>query len=279
MKKQHLFAFGLALSINAQGASIHSGLLNYWSLDETGADTASSFAESTGVTDNTGTANGNAFFAGGLFGSAISLDGSAGTYVSVPDGGPAGANANDIDRSGSDLSISMWVNVTTFDKGWQGVISHGEQNDYRIGRNSRRNTDQNVVNYAGGTGDISTTTNVNDQSWHHLAAITLDGVGTQFFIDGNLEGESLNANTSINSSNASNYILWIGGNPDNGREFNGMIDDVAMWDRGLTSDEVLEIYSQGISGNSLGAIGAIPEPSSALLMLSGIFAGIFRRNR
>ena len=277
MKKQYLFAFGLALTMNAQGASIHSGLLNYWSLDESGADTASSFAESTGVTSNEGTPNGNAAYAAGLFGSALSLDGTAGTYVTVPDGpgSDAGGVANDVDRTGSDLTLSAWVQVSSFTTNWQGIIAHGEQNDYRLARRGNLN----VLAYAGGTGDIQGTTDVNDGAWHHVAAVTLNGGTTQLFIDGVLEVTGAGP-ASIAASNANNgagnNVLWIGGNPDNGREFNGLLDDIAMWDRGLSAEEISTIYSQGIAGNSL---ATIPEPSSALLMLSGLFAGMIRRKR
>jgi len=57
--------------------------------------------------------------------------------------------------------------------------------------------------------------------------------------------------------------------------FDGMIDDVGMWDRVLTQAEVSQIYNAGQSGISL---GAIPEPASALLGFLGL-AMMFRRRR
>ena len=52
--------------------------------------------------------------------------------------------------------------------------------------------------------------------------------------------------------------LRIGGNPEsNGKEFVGIIDDVAIWDRPLTEQEVLEIWDSG-SGKAIGQL--LPDP-------------------
>lgn len=86
MKTTYLTAVAAVFAMNAHAASIHSGLLNYWALDGDGNDTASAYAESTGATSDTGTANGGASFVTGLFGSAADLPGTAGSYIPVPDG-------------------------------------------------------------------------------------------------------------------------------------------------------------------------------------------------
>lgn len=79
------------------------------------------------------------------------------------------------------------------------------------------------------------------------------GVGN-LYVDGAFEATSTglgDPTVSIAASGQNNNVLCIGCNPDNGREFNGLIDDVAMWDRALSAEEVTEIYEAGIAGNAL----------------------------
>lgn len=167
--------------------------------------------------------------------------------------------------------------MDNFTTGWQGVVAHGENADYRIARRG----ETNVLAYAGGRGDLIGTTDVNDAGWHHVVAVTLNGVGTRLYVDGTLDISADDATTAIGASDentgAGNNVLWIGGNPDRtGREFDGQIDDLAMWDRGLTQEEVSQIFAFGQAGT---ALGAIPEPSSALLVISGLLMGAVRRKR
>jgi hypothetical protein len=267
-----------ASSLAGSAASIHTGLLNYWALESDASDTASSLAGSSGVTADNGNVNGNTTFAPGKFGNAASFDGVAGTNITVVDGGASGAGgiANDIDRTGSSVSISVWVQAAAWSTGWQGIVAHGEQSDYRI---ARRASDNPVkLAYAGGTGDIETATTYGgapdgDGLWHHIVAISEHGVSTRLWVDGVLEATG--GAPSIAQSNANNNLLCIGCNPDNGREFNGLIDDLAMWDRPLTPEEIGLIHSRGLAGSDL---ASIPEPSSVLLGLIGAL-GLVRRRR
>ncbi|MDF1712258.1 MAG: PEP-CTERM sorting domain-containing protein [Akkermansiaceae bacterium] len=72
--------------------------------------------------------------------------------------------------------------------------------------------------------------------------------------------------------------FFIGANLQTGannREWNRALDDIARWDRVLSADEVAQIYAAGENGI---ALGAIPEPSPALLtLLAGTFLLIRRR--
>ena len=80
---------------------------------------------------------------------------------------------------------------------------------------------------------------------------------------------------SATNGGIGNNVLCIGCNPDNGREFNGLIDDIGLWDRELSATEVALIYSSGQNGISL---GQIPEPTTGLLGLLGV-ALILRRRK
>ena len=70
---------------------------------------------------------------------------------------------------------------------------------------------------------------------------------TELYVDGQLEASGGAPNIGVSGGN--NNLLCIGCNPDQGREWNGMIDDVAMWDRALTAAEVITIYDAGTAAS------------------------------
>ena len=252
----HLVGAGTLLAMTSTHAQVQNGLLNYWPLDGSALDEATIVIGATGESQDNGNINGAITFTeaeteglGAGFGQVGNFPGGQGNNITVPD--PT-AGTDDIDRSGADLSISIWIKANQWTEGWQGIIAHGEQSDYRV---ARRGSDNPILfSYAGGTGDIQTVTSFGaapegDSKWHHIVATSQNGVASQLFVNGVLEATG--GAPSIAPSNANNNVLCIGCNPDNGREFIGLIDDVAMWDRALGADEVTEIYNQGIAGNPL----------------------------
>ena len=275
IKKVLLPAFFCAATLGAHGASIHTGLLNYWPMDGDASDTSGSYAESTGATVDDGSVNGSVSFAAGLtgFGQTAVFPGGGGNNITIAD--PT-AGTDDIDRSGADLTLSFWFQLNNVDTGWQGLVAHGEGTDYRV---AVRGTNEPIqYAYAGGgaSSDIFSATTFGAQTagdglWHHLVATTA-GSSTALYIDGNLEAAGGTGPISENGANT----LCIGCNPDRGREWNGLLDDVAMWDRALTQTEVTEIFSAGQAGLSL---GQIPEPSTGILGALAGLAVCLRRRR
>ncbi|WP_315792822.1 LamG-like jellyroll fold domain-containing protein [Paenibacillus sp. BIC5C1] len=88
---------------------------------------------------------------------------------------------------------------------------------------------------------ITTSGKVNDGVWH-TAMLTVNGKGTNIYIDGSLRGNSTSTAffTQVTSLNG----MWIGRNVDNGGGqwyFNGEIDYVKVYNRALASSEVLEL--------------------------------------
>ncbi|MGC6427253.1 MAG: LamG-like jellyroll fold domain-containing protein [Akkermansiaceae bacterium] len=255
-----------ALTLSAQ-AQLRTGLLNYWPLDGNAQDTASDYPDTTGVTEDDGTVNGSVTFDSSQtgFGQAASFPGGDGNDITVPDSAAssAGGVADDVDRTASDMSLSLWFKASSWTGNWQAIIAHGEGQDYRIARQGL----SSPVRFAGvaGTTDIQSGKTFeeptpNPEVWHHVVITATDGGFAQFYIDGQLEGtsEGLNDPTvSIDASDAGNAannqnILAIGSNPERtGRAFHGLIDDVAMWDRALTAAEVTEIYDAGVAGVAL----------------------------
>lgn len=204
-------------------ADVTDNLTAYWGYEDDLLDNAASGSTNDdGVWQNGSAAN----FEAGLWGKAINTNGNA--YVIVP-------NSPDINGNGNLISISSWFKVTSFNQSWQCLMSQGEGSKWRIARNGGNDS----MAYAGGSPDVRTNTNVNDNQWHHILAVSENGVGTRVYIDGVLDDDDT-ANPNIDTSSAS---MMIGNNVDEtNRIWNGLIDDTGIFTTALNADEAKAIY-------------------------------------
>ena len=112
----------LSSTLAISKAQLDSGLLNYWPLDGDATDSAASFPNSTGATTDNGNINGAVSFVAGQtgFGQAGNFPGGGGNNITIADSiaSSAGGVADDIDRTGSSVSISVWVKVNAFTTNW-----------------------------------------------------------------------------------------------------------------------------------------------------------------
>ncbi|MES2705742.1 MAG: LamG-like jellyroll fold domain-containing protein [Verrucomicrobiota bacterium] len=232
------------------------GLSAYWNFDGTLDDIAQSAHLGEGTVADNGTFTGApdaAYSEGpGRFGSSLALTGGNG-WVTVPKS--LDTIGNTLTRS---VSISVWLKANAFDSDWQGAISHGEGSHWRIARQS--NTFPGNMAYAGGSGDIySTTTFEPPTEWYHVVAVTTEGTGTALFINGVQEATGGEPNLDVDL--AASPDLYIGANPQSGgREWNGEIDDAAIWTRPLTEEEITKIYQAGTGASSLGVLLGMAPP-------------------
>jgi len=90
--------------------------------------------------------------------------------------------------------------------------------------------------------------NIDDGEWHHIATSSDPVAGeTKIYIDG-VEVGLGGAPVITDVIGGETPDLFIGANPgEPGREWNGLIDDLALWGRALTADEVTEIFNAGVS--------------------------------
>jgi hypothetical protein len=115
-----------------------------------------------------------------------------------------------------------------------------------------------------GTGFISVGTRVSvlDNQWHHIAGV-FTGSATSIYMDG-VQTETRAVSGSF-VNNLRDFFMgraWGGGSPT--RYFHGLIDDVAVYNRGLSAAEVQGIYQSGgpskggatIQGNLIGTNAA-----------------------
>jgi hypothetical protein len=92
------------------------------------------------------------------------------------------------------------------------------------------------TNNGGAFSDCQSTTVVPTTSWTHVA-LTVDGTTERLYINGRQE----DTGTTNNITNTTTD-LFIGQRETNGLRFNGLIDDVRIWNRALSAAEITLLF-------------------------------------
>ncbi len=175
--------------------------------------------------NNTGTVTG-AVWAAGRFGNALSFDG-VNDLVTV-------ADSASLDLS-SGMTLEAWVNPRVLSQ-FVSVIMKERPN--QLGYTIYANTDTNYpsVEIATGTGTNFDTRGVAQlpmNTWTHLAG-TFDGITLRLYVNGVLVSSRVVGGSIVQSSGA----VRIGGNLIWGEYFNGLIDEVRIYNRALSAQDI-----------------------------------------
>ena len=85
---------------------------------------------------------------------------------------------------------------------------------------------------------------ITDNGFHHVAA-TGDGTNVRLYVDGvEVASGAIGTLSTGNATRAAN----IGRVPSFGHEFDGLIDELTVYNRGLSAAEILDIYNAGSGG-------------------------------
>ena len=235
-----------------QKPDITTGLIGHWKLDESAGTSA---ADSSGGA-NTGTLTNGPVWqptTGGISNGALSFDG-VDDYVDI-------ANESNFDFDRTDpFSISAWVydNKTSgFSYVVTKVLNGTNWPGYRFMLDStNRKLYGLLVGVTGGTAggdaiDVRTyagTLSVN--AWHHIA-MTYDGsataAGVRLYIDGADMAHDV-THDGLVSSMLNNQTVHLGKSPsDGGGRLDGYLDDVRVYNRVLSGDDVRALYYGGVN--------------------------------
>jgi hypothetical protein len=168
----------------------------------------------------------------------VRFDGSD-DYVSVID-------SHRLDLTGVPLTIMAWVYPTDLSASpmiLSKVDSSGDTNGYEFWIHNFGLVFYRVDNSVGGN-ESSTNSSITTNAWWQVA-VTQDGSRTRFYINGvkdNDVGFSARPSASTND-------LWIGQAHPSGQLFAGSIDNIRLFDRVVTDDEMIAQYQAGLTGN------------------------------
>jgi len=211
-----VLAWILTVGGTAFAAGAEPNLVGYWKLDGNANDSAGG---------NHGTVFGDpAWVNDPQRGWCLDFDGE-GDYVDVGD---------DPSLTFSDqITVACWIKVRAFDRNWNAVVTKGD--DWVLART--RDDDRTAflcLGLTGGGWPEVYSNDVNDGNWHHLAGV-YDGEELILYQNGVRVG-SKPLHGSINR-NWSKVLIGENGQTAN-RFWNGLIDDVRLYNRALTADEI-----------------------------------------
>jgi hypothetical protein len=200
-------------------------LVGWWKLDEN----AEIIAYDSSAGGNNGTLQGNPVWqtSGGAIGGALRLDGD-GDCVEI-----AGKPEFDITQQ---VTLSAWVQVEKFDKDWQAIVTKGDS-AWRLSRGQGNALHFACTGVNAQSPWVNGKKDVNDGQWHQVVGV-YDGAELRLYVDGALD-VSVPATGSIATNDSP---VMIGENAQvRGREWNGLIDDVRIYNYALSENEVVEL--------------------------------------
>jgi len=145
------------------------------------------------------------------------------------------------------LTVAAWVNISTVPADWTGIITKGDD-AWRLSTYLNQNRFHFAVTGAPNYWSINGNTVIPASEWHHVCG-TYDGAFIRLYIDA-IEDSASPVAYSGNIATSSHNI-WLSGNSDRaGREFYGLIDEAAVWNRALNTSEINWLVNDGI-GNAV----------------------------
>jgi len=224
-------SFGLAVSVVS--ADVQTGLVAYYPLEEGEGSVAHNMAPGAAGTD--GNFNGGYEWIEGKVGNfSVKFDGQWGTSVDCGTWNPSEATGQ--------LTVAVWMRWEGFNDQWQGVVAKrdgwDENSTYWNIEIDRDTSNLGFFQYdsypAFGTG-----TNVPpERVWQHVA-VTFDGTTVTMYLDSVLIGSS----TAFSFGPKADAHLVFGAVETGANPFNGTLDEVRIYDRALSADDIVELYT------------------------------------
>jgi len=214
--------------------ALTDSLVAYYKLEDTSDATGNGFT----LTNNGTTPFNSAKIGNGADGGASN----SGKYLSI---------TNNLGIDGGTMSYSAWVNVTTQLTGaneTQAICSLGSDNTdityhlfymteasvKKIGFNRLRNGIADGYTYY--------PTTLTAGTWYHIVA-TYDGTNSRIYVNGVLQATAAQSGNGSGTTTSRFFIL--NSTQTTTMYFSGIVDELGVWNRALTSAEIVALYGAG----------------------------------
>ena len=156
------------------------------------------------------------------------------------------SNISALDITG-DITISTWVKISADQSNWTRLVGKGDNTNRTYGL--WLTADETILwqSYKdNGSGSLTTQINLTSNTalslntWYHVVATRSNGTAT-IYINGVSDVSTAYTGTPYSSTSP----LTIGGHPDLHANFVGKMDEVAIWNSGLSSSNIGSLYNSG----------------------------------
>jgi hypothetical protein len=228
----NLYQLGVPDKVNSadsQGDSLEKGMVGYWKLDDASGTSASDASGNA----NTGTLTNGPTWTTGQIGGATTFDGTD-DYISV-------GNSNFLNLT-NNFSVSLWLkinNTTQTDYKRAFGRYHIDDNnrpfyiEYDYNTNKYQGIWRNAGTYGSAWGGAVTST-----QWKHFVVTFKDGIAISY--DDGVKSSYSSSVVQPPSSSTNTQIGSINAGAD--KNFPGSIDEVRVYNRALSADEVAKLY-------------------------------------
>ncbi|MFL2994976.1 MAG: LamG-like jellyroll fold domain-containing protein [Candidatus Neomarinimicrobiota bacterium] len=183
---------------------------------------------------------------------SLSFDG-AGSYVEL-------APSSSLAASNNELTVESWIKVSSSNNN-----AHSSIFGARLGYGYVLYAGSNDINVPGAANfviftsddswnELQGNTDLRDDQWHHVAA-TYDGTVARLYIDGELDNEIYFNTDYLSTLDGGNYSTNIGTANHASEYFKGIIDDLAIWNRALTEQQIQSNMYTNLNGDEEGLVG------------------------
>lgn len=239
----------MARELNGTGLASDANLQGYWRLESDGTDSSSNEYDLTAVNAPSHTT--------GKFGNCVDLESTSSQYYTIAD-----ASSPDLEIAG-DLSVVFWVKPeTSADMPFVCLAGSGEDasdNILYFVRTDSSSKLQIVWEYGDGSNETVTTSTsdaITTGSWQHIVVVRdVSENKVTFYIDGSSEDVSY----TNDATGGTDTDFFIGSFYGQAIVYDGLIDDVAVFDRVLTSNEVQNL----VAGSFSPSISPSTSPSAS----------------
>ena len=216
-----IFEAGSAGKIKPPGIAPPAGMINWWPGDGTGDDI---------VASNHGTLTGD--FVAGIVGQAFSFDGA----------GDSAVVGHDPSLDLNHFTLDAWVNPGRFTPGDHQAIITKNVNPRPPSLWLFGDKVQVWVDPVGLA--ATSVTGLTLGNWHHVAT-TYDGSNVKIYIDGSLD---VSVPQTFAPATNTQPLLFGAGRDNDQFFFQGLIDEVEIFNRVLSDAEIMAIFEAGSSG-------------------------------
>ena len=229
-------------SLALQAPSTSAGLVAAYAFGE---GNGSSVADSSG-NGNTGTIANATWTTAGKYGNALMFNGVY-AWVTVNDAAPLHLT--------SAMTLEAWVNPSTVNAAWRDVIYKGNDNYYLSATSASQSGSPAGGGAFGSITELYGTAALATNVWAHLA-VTYDGSALRLYVN----GVQVSSVAQTGSLATSGNPLQIGGDSFFGQFFNGIIDEVRVYNRALSAAEIQTDMYAPIAVSTAPAPPAPPAP-------------------